>query len=834
MNRRTSSRLGKADVNEGPFIDSSNIGLRPSRNKSMISNGNVSLNNDQDFHSTDLEDIYDYPVTPSRKKEKVKQKTSSDNSDEELYSGAKERKKIKNKSSETSRKWRRTTDKINCNEDEVMDNNERESKCMISVSPSGTHKNKSQAMKQVSEISHRKRIKLNTPLECQLSDVDQNEIHQANAISSPPKRSKSETEILQTPEKNSNLKGVRRTPRSAAACKISVNTENMCNGSRRSTRNSTINSYGGKYTEWCSSDDNMTKKNLKICLEKLDKTMTKRINKQSSRNVYTSESGESEVENKMNNVNENSVPMCTRLRSKSIQTPVRNIDKSTYSPTKDMCKLNINKDMGTPKSSEKQDKAQRKTQRIKSKSHCYSKYTRIESEDSSDNYEGDESDESNYDSANEHEKLKGKKNLNQRKNAATSKAHKRVLDVSMDTPKKRISRVNVGTPSLDKYRRTTNICKPSTPLQKARALLHVSVLPKSLPCREEQFNDIYSFLHARLLDGSGGCIYISGVPGTGKTATVSEVIRCLKKSMIKGELSDFDFIDINGMKLSEPRQAYVQIWKQMTGDTKSWEESHKLLQNKFNNSNSKKKMTLLLVDELDLLCTKRQDVVYNLLDWPSKANAKLVVVTIANTMDLPERILIGKVTSRLGLTRLTFPPYNFKQLEEIVVSRLKGANTFGGETIQLVARKVAAVSGDARRALDICRRAAEITEKNGRELVSMVDVKQALDEMIASPKIQAIKHCSDMEKYFLQAVCKEVQRTGVEEVVFKNVYLQMETLCSLDGLQPPNISEALEMCARLGSWRLLLCDHSRRDILQRLLLNVSTDDVFFATNEINA
>lgn len=89
---------------------------------------------------------------------------------------------------------------------------------------------------------------------------------------------------------------------------------------------------------------------------------------------------------------------------------------------------------------------------------------------------------------------------------------------------------------------------------------------------------------------------------------------------------------------------------------------------------------------MDLLCTKRQDVVYNLLDWPSKNGAKLVVVTIANTMDLPERILMGKVTSRLGLTRLTFPPYNFKQLEAIVESRLKDQNAFSSETVQLVAR----------------------------------------------------------------------------------------------------------------------------------------------------
>ena len=41
-------------------------------------------------------------------------------------------------------------------------------------------------------------------------------------------------------------------------------------------------------------------------------------------------------------------------------------------------------------------------------------------------------------------------------------------------------------------------------------------------------------------------MYISGVPGTGKTATVMEVIRTLKEHAAEGELPDFDFIEING------------------------------------------------------------------------------------------------------------------------------------------------------------------------------------------------------------------------------------------------------------------------------------------------
>lgn len=79
-------------------------------------------------------------------------------------------------------------------------------------------------------------------------------------------------------------------------------------------------------------------------------------------------------------------------------------------------------------------------------------------------------------------------------------------------------------------------------------------------------------------------------------------------------------------------------------------------------------------------------MIYNLLDWPAKNCARLIVITIANTMDLPERVLMGRVTSRLGLTRVTFQPYNYKQLQEIVLTRLKDINIFKNEALQLIAR----------------------------------------------------------------------------------------------------------------------------------------------------
>lgn len=110
---------------------------------------------------------------------------------------------------------------------------------------------------------------------------------------------------------------------------------------------------------------------------------------------------------------------------------------------------------------------------------------------------------------------------------------------------------------------------------------------------------------------------------------------------------------------------------------------------------------------------------------------------------------------------------------------------------------MASVSGDCRRALDICRRATEVAEEaagNPNAVVKFAHVQQALEEMFASPKIRAIRNCSQMEKLFLQSVAAEVARTGIEEVAFDKVYMQLESLAAIKGLaKKPTISKGIEV-----------------------------------------
>jgi origin recognition complex subunit 1 len=49
------------------------------------------------------------------------------------------------------------------------------------------------------------------------------------------------------------------------------------------------------------------------------------------------------------------------------------------------------------------------------------------------------------------------------------------------------------------------------------------------------------------------------------------------------------------------------------------------------------------MDQLDQLVTTKQDVVYNFFHWPILVGSKLIVIAVANAMDLPERVMTGRV-----------------------------------------------------------------------------------------------------------------------------------------------------------------------------------------------
>ena len=327
----------------------------------------------------------------------------------------------------------------------------------------------------------------------------------------------------------------------------------------------------------------------------------------------------------------------------------------------------------------------------------------------------------------------------------------------------------------------------------------------SLPCRESEFSLVYSHLEAAISDGLGACIYISGTPGTGKTATVREVVAHLDEAVRTDELDDFIFVEINGMKITDPHQSYSLLWEALRGQRVSSGQALDLLEREFNNPSPRRVPCVVLMDELDQLVTKNQSVMYNFFNWPGLRHSRLIVLAVANTMDLPERTLSNKISSRMGLTRIKFPGYNHEQLMTIIQSRLQDVpgNIVEPDAMQFASRKVAAVSGDARRALDICRRAVEIAEadfkdysndpatpskrgtgltdrKAPRGRVTIATIKRAINEATANPLQQYLRTLPFTSRLILAALLSRNGRTGLAESSFGDVLDEVDRALKLD------------------------------------------------------
>ncbi|OEH78051.1 AAA family protein [Cyclospora cayetanensis] len=265
-----------------------------------------------------------------------------------------------------------------------------------------------------------------------------------------------------------------------------------------------------------------------------------------------------------------------------------------------------------------------------------------------------------------------------------------------------------------------------TPVQRAIRRLQLDSVPATLPCRMAEFQKVRQTILTGIKQQQGGeLLYISGLPGTGKTATVQSVLRSLQRDVQKQVIPPFTCIELNAMRLQHPDMVFVALYKQLfgckphstqhafaeldrtfTGEAHSeargqWDDFRKR-RLKASKTRNDKLPIVLVVDEVDCLVSVKQRVLYTLFDWPFCPASRLVLIAIANTIDLPEKILNSRCASRIGFGRLTFNPYTSEQIEGIIVERLQDCrDLFADAAIKVCARKIANFYGDIRRALQV-------------------------------------------------------------------------------------------------------------------------------------
>ncbi|KAM7009808.1 cell division control protein 6 homolog [Tautogolabrus adspersus] len=362
--------------------------------------------------------------------------------------------------------------------------------------------------------------------------------------------------------------------------------------------------------------------------------------------------------------------------------------------------------------------------------------------------------------------------------------------------------------------------------------LHTAV-PERLLSREVERASIKSFLEEKVLQRLPGSIYISGAPGTGKTACLN----CVLQEM-KAELSSVQTVVVNCMTL---RSSHA-IFRLLADKLKAPGGQNGL--QRFLTAPGP--AVLLVLDEMDQLDSKAQDVLYTIFEWPYLPKSRLGLIGIANALDLTDRIL-PRLQARPHCRPLLlhFPPYSRQELAAIVQDRLAQASAEGildASAVQFCARKVSAVSGDARKALDICRRAVEAVESDERKKgsdqmfenkasrVSLPQVARVLSEVYGD---RMASQCSgsDGESFPLQQkllVCclLLIIRSGKsKEIILGKLHEVYSRLCAQRQVSAVGQGECLSLCSLLESRGIFALKKAKEARLTKVFLKIEEKDV---------
>jgi len=313
-----------------------------------------------------------------------------------------------------------------------------------------------------------------------------------------------------------------------------------------------------------------------------------------------------------------------------------------------------------------------------------------------------------------------------------------------------------------------------------------------LPCRKEEQDKIYNYIKKGLqTNGNYNSLYIAGMPGTGKTASVKTIINILeselKDNQKKNEVIKFNKLFLSGINYPNIQNVFKVIYEFIFEKKKGQLNIKKYIQllnqffsqrKKYNSSKELKDPTnshiLLIIDEIDILINNSQNLLYNIFNWTTYDYSKLIVISISNTLDLPNRLL-PKIKSRMGNNIIMFKAYNKEELRTIIKDRGIDINLFSEDAIRLSCVKVAAINGDLRRIFQILKRAKQINyvencKKKNKELVSKFDILNAWDELFNSKISKVIKSLQIFEKIIIATILSKIKEQNNTKINLGDLY----------------------------------------------------------------
>ncbi|KAH3666096.1 hypothetical protein OGAPHI_004285 [Ogataea philodendri] len=284
----------------------------------------------------------------------------------------------------------------------------------------------------------------------------------------------------------------------------------------------------------------------------------------------------------------------------------------------------------------------------------------------------------------------------------------------------------------------------------------------ALVSREKEATLLRDRLDHSILNIDSTSIYVSGPPGTGKTAQINAVLSSLVVGDIENAQSSIFKVPvkvgtkrinrkvriskINCMTVRKSEDIFDAIYNDIQPNAdrkkKSPAELKQLLADQ-----SKCDITIIILDEMDNLMGRSQQVLFELFSWASNLagdNPKIVIIGIANALDLTDRFLPRLKSNNISPDVIPFLPYTAEQIQKVITAKLQSLTDsqttsvplIHPAAIQLCARKSATTTGDLRRAFDIVHCALDLTERIqlqrlGTEGLSQLTLADAPKVMIA-------------------------------------------------------------------------------------------------------
>ena len=320
--------------------------------------------------------------------------------------------------------------------------------------------------------------------------------------------------------------------------------------------------------------------------------------------------------------------------------------------------------------------------------------------------------------------------------------------------------------------------------------LQSSYLPETIYHRDLQVNQVANILAPCLRLERPSNLFIYGKTGTGKTLTIKHVSNNLKEVSNKNNVPlKIIYLNCKLKKVADTEYRLIaqlirELGEEIATTGLPTDDVYKSF---FNIVDKEKQLVILILDEIDQLIKKTGDeILYNLVRINEDLkNSQIAIVGVSNDLVFVDH-LDPRVRSSLSEEELVFPPYNALQIQDILRQRAKEAfkeDCLGEGVIEKCAAYAAREHGDARRALELLRVAAEVAERNNLKKVGVGHIDDAEDKIEKDRVLDTINSQPKQSKAALYAILS--LHSGKKESIFTgDIYEVYKKISSQIGLRP--------------------------------------------------